>query len=334
VIRRLSFPLTLTLALLAPLATAQPAPTQPPPAAPPFGLPPIQWPQIPGLPGQAPAPAPNTPPTGGSPGLLPPLLGALSWQGEVRSVINELESALPADHQAKVHGIPMVFDNNVNTINAFAGCDEKGAPFVAATEGLLEAIDAVSQTVAQDDLFGTHTYDEYAGSVLPKVVQGQTRPALPLGIIPLMTALDPRRLSRAHELFDNMVAFTFAHELAHHYLGHTGCAVGQTPLLGGALNAIGQLTLKVAPVVNQPFENAADAEGVFNMLDAGQRRRPSFVWTERGAYLVLDFFARLERASGTSAANPVLYLQSHMRPSWRIPVVQMDVALWHQQHPG
>ena len=266
-----------------------------------------------------------------------PLFGAISWQGEVRAVLGELIASLSPDKQSLVKGIPLIFDPNANTINAFAGCDEKGAPFIAGTEGLLEAIDAISQTVANDDLYGTHTYDQYTSAIMPRLVQSSASgPALPLGIIPFNTVLDPRRLSHARELFDEIVAFTFGHELSHHYLGHTGCAIGQ----GNAIAALGGTLLRTVSALpitrgfNQPAELAADYAGVDNVLDAGVARRPAFVWNERGGLLLLDFFLRMDKAAGVSAANPIGFLQSHPHPALRIPWVQFEAQRWHQSHPG
>ena len=288
------------------------------------------------MPGGA-QPAPQTTPAGALPApgpMLGILFGPQAWQAEVRVVLNELVRSLSPDKQALVQGIPLIFDPNPNTINAFAGCDEKGAPFLAGTEGLLEAIDAISQTVANDDLYGTHTYDQYTSTVMPRLVQGNTSsPALPLGIVPFTTVLDPRRISHAHELFDNIVAFTFGHELAHHYRGHTGCARG-----GAAASALDPSQLlrlgSRVPVFNQTLETDADTFGCINMLDAGRARRPSFQWNERGALLMLDFFSRMDQQAGVSPLNPVGFLQTHPHPALRIPVVQFVAQGWHQTHPG
>jgi hypothetical protein len=248
-------------------------------------------------------------------------------------VLTELIASLGPDKQPRVSNIPLIFDPNPNTINAYAGCDEKGAPFMAGTEGLLETIDAISQTVANDDLYGTRTYEQYAGSVIPRLVQSSSAsPALPMGIIPLTTVLDPRRLSHAHELFDAIVAFAFGHELSHHYLGHTGCVAGGA---AGGVDpaAILRLASRI-PVFNQPLETAADTAGTINVLDGGRARRPGYVWTERGGLLLLDFFARMESAAGVSPLNPIGFLQTHPHPALRIPVVQMVAQGWHQAHPG
>ena len=91
-----------------------------------------------------------------------PSSASAAWQAEVRAVAKELVANLSADYQPRVATVPIVFDPNPNDVNAFASCDDNGAPFVAATEGLLDAIDAIAQTRATDELFGTQTYQTYA----------------------------------------------------------------------------------------------------------------------------------------------------------------------------
>ena len=169
-----------------------------------------------------PAPAPQAP----SRPLLPPLVGTLAWRAEVQSVIAEDIAALAPENQARVRGIPLVFDPTLD-INAYASCDAQGNPAVTGTEGLLEMIDAIAQTKACDELYGARTYDAYAAQVLPQLVApGNASPMLPPTIPPQCVA-DPRRWSRAHEWFDEMVAFTFGHELSHHYLGTPAARTGR-----------------------------------------------------------------------------------------------------------
>jgi hypothetical protein len=293
---------------------------------------PPQYPQQP-QPPPAPAPAPTPPPPQRA--LLAPLIGSPARQNEVRTVLAELIAALPPAHQARVRGIPLVFDPNPFEINAFAGCDEAGTPFMAGTDGILEAFDAVSQTKATDELYGTQTYDAYCNAVLPKIVQSdKASPALPPGTIPAQYANVPQRWSRAHEIFDDLVAFTFGHELAHHYLGHTGCANGQA--MGGGPNParLGHLITSVLPGLNQPNEVASDGAGVINALDAGRARMPQYRWSERGGYLLFDFFLRLERAAGVNPLSPVGFLRSHPNPAFRLPLMQVAARNWYAQHPG
>jgi len=295
-----------------------PAPYAPQPTPPPVA-------QAAPLPPQV-APPPSRP-------LLAPLVGTLAWRAEIGVVMQELVANLSADNAAKVRGVPLVFDNNANDVNAFAGCDEKGAPYVAATEGLLEVIDAIAQTQAADELFGSHAYEAYAAQIAPELVKPHgAAPALPLTLIPTAQLLNPQRMSRAHELFDEIVAFTFGHELSHHYLGHTGCAIGAGS--GPDPAALGRLFSNLVPGVNQVNETAADSAGAINVLDTGRARAPAYRWTERGGLSLLDFFGRMETAAGISPLNPIGFLQTHPHPAFRIPTVQLVARSWALQHPG
>ena len=325
----------------------QPSTSPPPPQA--------QYPQQqqaypygPGQPPPQPYPTPGAPPSTPPPvqppaqatrPLLAPLAGAAAWQAEVRAVLAELMATLSADKQQKVRGIPLVFDPDTNEVNAYAGCDEQGAPFLAATEGLLEAVDAMAQTKATDEQFQTQTYEAYTAYAAPRLVSGDKKngsPALVGGIIPPQYWGDARRLSRAHEIFDEVVGFTFGHELSHHYLGHTGCANGQGGGSGPNPAQIGHLFIRILPGLNQPNEALADINGTINTLDTGRARAQSglYRWTEAGGLTLLDFFARMERAAGISPLNPVGFLRTHPNPAIRIPVVQTTASTWRQQHPG
>ena len=280
---------------------------------------------------------PQQPPPVAQRPLLPPLIGIAAQQQEVRNILAELINVLSPQNQALVRGIPLTFDPTLE-VNAFAGCDEQGAPFLAATAGMLEAVDAIAQTKATDELFGTKTYDAYCNAVLPQMVRSpNARAALPVGIIPANLGGDARRWSRARELFDDIIAFTFGHELAHHYLGHTGCAKGQA--MGNAPDParLGRL-LSVVPLFNQAGEAASDSAGAVNALDAGRARRPQYEWSETGGVLLLDYFARIESAGGgggmLSLLNPVQFLRTHPNPLARIPLVQTVARTWRSQHPG
>ena len=321
-------------------ATAAPgyatAPAPPPTWTSPPG-PAQAWP--PPQPGQSvpqAQPVPQINPAAAQRPLLPPLVGVAAQQEEVRRVLAELVAALPAQSKALVQGIPLSFDPTTE-VNAFAGCDEQGSPFLAATLGMLEAVDAIAQTRATDELFGTRTYDAYAAAVLPAMTQSdRARAGLPGGIIPANLGPDARRWSRARELFDDVIAFTFGHELAHHYLGHTGCAKGQPMGAGPDPARLGRL-LSAVPLFNQVGESQADSAGCINALNAGRARRPQFEWSENGGILLLDYFARLERAGGgggpLSLLSPVQFLRTHPNPLTRLPFVQAVAQTWRLQQP-
>ena len=323
-----------------PSSQSTPAP-QPAPQAPYYGPAP-QGPYqgapqgTPYRPAPTAAPYPSAPAPTAAP-LLAPLVGVPAQQQELRQILAELVAALPAQNKAKVANIPMTFDAT-SEVNAFAGCDERGQPFMAATAGILEAVDAISQTRATDELFGTKTYDAYTSAVLPRLARDENaRAGLPAGIIPANLGPDLRRWSRAHEIFQEVMAFTMGHELAHHYLGHTGCANGQP--MGSAPDPalLGRLLTRI-PTFNQVAEAAADSAGVMDALSAGRARRPQYAWTENGGVYLLDYFARLETAAGgggpLTLLNPVQFLRTHPNPLARIPLVQTVARTWRAQNPG
>ncbi len=311
----------------------QPYPQQPYPGGP--GYPPPQGQLPPGQvpPGPGPGSGPQQPPAQRP--LLAPLIGTQAMQQELRSILAELVNALNPQNKALVQGIPLVFDPTIE-VNAFAGC-ENGQPFLAATQGIFDAVDAMAQTRSTDELFRTNTYDAYTNAVLPNMVRSErASAALPQGIIPTQFGGDARRWSRAHEMFDEIMAFTFGHELAHHYLGHTGCAKGQTPGTGPDPTGLGRLLGNI-PIFSQGAEASADAAGCYNSLDAGRARRPNYEWNEAGGVALLDFFGRLEKAAGVgglqSLLSPSALLRTHPNPVARAPLLQGVARTWHQQHP-
>ncbi len=323
-------------------APQQPGYGYPPQAAPPQGYPQQQGYPQPGYPQQgypppqgAPQNPPQRPAQPAAAPLLAPLYGAQAWQAETRGILAELIAHLSADKANLVRRIPLVFDPNPAEINAYAGCDDNGAPFLAGTEGLLEAVDAIAQTKATDELFGTQTYEAYLKVGLPRILQPKgASAALPPGIIPAQYVNDPRRLSHAHELFDDIVAFTFGHELSHHYLGHTGCANGQGGGGSGPSPALlGSLVTRL-PLFNQGAELAADNFGCVNVLDTGRARVPQYRWSEKGGLLLLGFFSRLEAAAGMAVFSPIGFLRTHPPSAIRLPAVQFTANTWHAQHPG
>lgn len=314
----------------------QPYPPQPPQpyAQPqPYGQP--QPPQTYGQPQPAPPPPQPAPPPPATRSMLVPLVGAAMYQAETKAVLNELVQNLDSATQAKVRGIPLVFDPT-SEVNAFAGCDDNGAAFLAGTNGLLEAVDGMAQTRATDELYGTNTYDQYTNAVVPSLIKqgGGGSAALPANIIPPLYLLDPRRLSRAHEIADEILAFTFGHELAHHYLNHTGCANGQGSAGGPNTAVLGRLLTKAMPGLNQPNEIAADNAGVINVLNSGKARQGQYYrWSERGGLMLLDFFARQEKAAGISIFNPIGFLRTHPYPTLRLPLVQITANAWRSRNP-
>ncbi len=240
------------------------------------------------------------------------------------AILGELVAALPADKRAKVDGIPLVSDPTPGEVNAFAGCDDQGTPFMATTDGLLEVLAFESRFRATDEVFGSHRVDAYSD-----MIAKTSRPKTPLvrpgvGFIDPTQDVDGRKVARQNVLFDASIAFVLGHELGHHYLGHTGCANGQGR--GFVLGDINRLLTRVTPGFNQPNEIAADIAGTYNLMTIGSRR-PTNRFAEEGAILTLNFFLALHRS--LSASDVVFaFEQSHPHPSVRLPIVQQAANTW------
>ena len=296
--------------------------------------------QQPQLPYQLPSALPTTLPTltlptalpsvtVPSPTMLAPLIGSAAMQSEVRKVLDDLIGHLTTTYASRVRGMPLKFDPDATDINAYAGCDKEGKPFLAGTQGLLEAVLAVATTNACDELDHAQSYDAYVKAVLPTLqAQKPGSPQLPANVVPSQCLIDLRVLSHARELFDEIVAFTFGHELAHHYLGHTGCAINDSPFTQG-LAAVEHLGQQLVPAINQPNEIVADNVGLYDVMDTGRAHRPGYEYTEKGGLLLLDFFAKLEGAGSGLTAFSRSHPPSTTREGW----VKAAALSWRLQHP-
>lgn len=254
--------------------------------------------------------------------LLPPVLGMPAMEDETKRVLAELIEHLPPDQATRVRGMPLGFEHT-DEINAYAGCDEKG-PFVEGTTGFLDVANGLAQTLATDQLFGLQTHEAYVKVVVAKVMDDKPNLFYDLSNLPPETALDKTRLSRAHEIFDDIVAFTFGHELAHHYLGHTPCAA--TTPLERDLARFGDIATRLAPVLNQPAEVAADQAGIQNVLVTAHARA-SHPFNEGGARMLLTFFDRLEQAAGQGNRSLLkTFLMTHPPSALRLRVLNESVA--------
>lgn len=239
------------------------------------------------------------------------------------SVLAELRAALPQQQASQMAGVPLLFDETPGDVNAFAACTENG-PLMAITDGLLEISAQMARSKATDEFFGTSKLRDYMALVSREQQRNQpiVRPAP--GFFEQHQDVDGRKVARQHDLFDEQVAFILGHELAHHYLQHTGC-VGAS---GGLFNpaAIGRVLSNAVEVFNQPNELASDTNGVTNLLNAG-RARAGTKWTEEGAMMTLQFFAALMQMD---PADRLLFAfqASHPPPELRVPVVQNAAQQW------
>lgn len=316
-------------ALAAPgLASAQaPAPRPIIPGLPvPVFVPP-NWPPptVPAGPIGGPNPLPSTSPPA-TPGSYD-AQGQLSLgflQAESAQILRELVAALPTESRAKVDGIPLLFDNQTGEVNAFAGC-ENGAAFMAITAPLMRAMGHISEAKAADELFGTQRVSRYTRLAADSLGANGPVPAPPPGFYSPAEALDARKLARQRDVYDEMVAFVLGHELAHHYLGHTGCANG-TPSRGLDPARLGRIVTTIVSPLNQFNETGADTAGVDNLLEMGSRRAGRAPMTEMGGVLTLEFFGSMEQMSPTSVALGIL--RTHPHPRVRIPLIQSTAQRW------
>jgi hypothetical protein len=259
----------------------------------------------------------------------------LPWlRATAGGVLAELIAALPPASQQRVASVPFFSDSTVGEVNAYAAC-KQGFAFMAMSDGLLQIEAYTAQLRAVDELFGTQKLDGYLSMVAKYQKPHQAIVSPPIGYVDAAQMVDPRKVARQHQLLEEQIAFVLGHELGHHYLGHTGCAKAQgaarTPsLLELGLDAARQVT-QVVPIANQPNEAMADAAGVNDLLSAGARRQ-GYHWTEQGALLTLDFFARLDQLAKVDpfSLEGALYTfsSSHPRPLDRVPAVQRAAADW------
>ncbi len=294
----------------------------PPGQAPPGQYPPGQYP-----PGQPPA---GQPPTTAPPQNLPPVYNDpinridISFARQRSQLVHqELVAALAQHHHAMVQSIPLIIDDEVGEVNAYAACIN-GKALLAITDGLMEIQTQMARAKATDEVFGTQKFQQYVQFVAQyqKPKQPIVRPQA--GFFDPTQDADGRKVQRQHQLFDEELAFVLGHELAHHYLNHTGCAGNQPGMITPA--DIGRVLSRAVPGFNQPNEVAADTNGVQNALTAGSRRQ-GYKLTEGGAMLTLDFFLALKQMT---PAESILFgfELSHPHPAFRKPIVQQAANNW------
>lgn len=235
-------------------------------------------------------------------------------------ILAELVAALPAPQQARVAGIPLVVDATLGEVNAFASCSGARSA-MAISDGLLQIMSQLARFRAADELSGTNKVGEYIGLIARGARPKQPLPVAPPGFVDPRLDLDPRKLTRQHQLLDEEIAFVLGHELGHHYLGHLPCTAGG----GLSLSEVGALLSSAVPGFNQPNELAADMVGVNNMLTMGARRA-DYRLTEGGALLTLQFFAGLDQL--TPADIIFAFERSHPPPQLRTPIVQQTAGAW------
>lgn len=281
------------------------------------------------------APPVQLPPPGPPVGADPINDVAITWlRARGGAVLNELVAALPPQFQERVQGIPFVTEPSEGEVNAFAGCDHDREPFMAMTDGLLAVEAYIAQLRATDEVFGTQKLDTYLRYMVDRQKPKQPIVAPPPGLIEPAQHHDYRKAVRQHQILEEQMAFVLGHELGHHYLGHTGCANGQSGRRKANSTDVFRRLQRVVPIFNQPNEDNADIAGINNLLTAGARRAgQAYRWSELGATLTLDFFSRVDKAPAQTSFEDRLFstvLSSHPNPAQRIPKVQAAAYEWRR----
>ena len=298
-------------------------PQQPPPGY--YGQyqPGQQPPGYPPPPGQVP-PGQTAPPQQPLPPVAYDPINAVDinfLRSRAQAVIQELIAALPSGYQSKVAGIPLIVDDRVGEVNAFAACTQSGKAAMAITDGLLDIEAHLARCKATDEVFGGQRTDQYIQLVATNQKPGQpiVRPAA--GFFDPTQDADGRKVKRQHEILDEQIGFVLGHELGHHYLGHLPCTAG-----GGATAAeVSHVLSSAVPFFNQPNEIAADVAGTNNVLGAG-KRQAAYHWTENGGLLTMRFFAGIDQFSPIDIVFG--FERSHPPPQVRTPIIQQAAANW------
>jgi len=230
-------------------------------------------------------------------------------------VLGELIAALPDDQRARVAGTTLESNNRMGDVNAFATCDDDGAPMIGISDGMITIAAHLAMGTATDELFETDKTREY----LVWLQQHGLEPPPVAFYIPAYHT-DARKVARQREVFEEQIAFVLGHELAHHYLGHLSC--NST----GELEELGQIAADNVPAFNQIAELAADTAATKNLLAAGAART-GYTWTEHGALLVIAAFNRHDSTSVTDVL--LAFERTHPLPHVRVPVITLAAELWY-----
>jgi hypothetical protein len=265
---------------------------------------------------QAPAPVPQYS------GPDPISLTNIAWlRQQTGSLMKELITVLPDVAKQRVQNIPLVTDDTVGEVNAFAGCAKGGAVMVV-TDGLLDIAAHLAAARANDDVFGTRKTTDYINLIATRQQPKQPIVQPPSNFFDPNQANDSRRVARQHDVFDELIGFVVGHELAHHHLGHLPCT-GQPGAFG--MGELARGLSSSVPLFNQPNEIAADTAGTDNILAMGAKRS-GYKLTEGGGLLMMQFFAGLDQSSPVDILFG--FESTHPSPLLRIPIIQQTANLW------
>ena len=306
--------------------------------------------QIPGIPGlKLPFPTSGTgdggdsgntrsdpqPPARGS--LSPAPMGSFDGEGLMASAFirsrttaihSTLIAALPERERNLMSSVPFEIANEAREPNAAAVCTKRSRrPFMVITTAMLVVVAGIAETKSYDEVANTNFFDSYIDAVVRQVRARRPVGAVPRGLLTGPATTDQHKLARQVHLFDQQVGFIVGHELAHHYRGHTGCVstTGSGSKADLTPEELSRILSSAVPVFHQPQEVESDMWGMVNLLEAGHNRQGG-AWTEEGALLNMDFFARLRRRGGQDIFRT--FFSTHPLPQLRTPIIRNTARQW------
>jgi hypothetical protein len=238
---------------------------------------------------------------------------------ETERVMRQMIASLGDNPRSEVEGVALEQLDMPGVVNAFAGCEGLGRPIVGITDEMLDIMAHLAQARAAEELFDVDATNAYTTWMFSHQPERGPLVEPPDGREDPRIRDDKQKIALQHLIFDEEVGWVIGHELAHHYLGHTRCDQD-----GGIVDGVRDLAIAIVPAAKQPDELAADAAGIDLVLNTA--RRTNQPYSQRGALLVLDFFARTHP---TTAQDIVfLFALTHPPTEIRLPALRAVTAAW------
>jgi hypothetical protein len=241
-----------------------------------------------------------------------------------------LVDRLPTEARRRLTGIYVAFDPSLTDVGSMAACDDDGDYVVVISDALLGLADFVAQAEATDEVFWTHKRDEYATFLAESQRPGTRALPPPPGFFDAAQAQSARKVDVASTRFNEIVAGTVAHELAHLLQGDLVCPNPTATHERGDDEWTHEERDHAFTVAEKlytpPRVLAADCAGIDRVLDAGM--------TEQGELAWLSTLDRIERTGRERADRPTpsTYLRLHEACGVRADVVRAAANQWRQLH--
>ena len=271
---------------------------------------------------------------------ITPMLLRESAHDDATGELLALLAALTAPEQRKIEGLYLAFDPSTTEVASLPACDDDGDYVVVMTEGLLRLAESVSFAKASDDVRGSHIIDDY-GALLarPQSVTGasisESRPVAPLPPPPSSKAASvaalgrapaggaPPVVERAHAIFQDLLLWLMAAEVAHVLAGDYSCP--NPTAAHEHADEVWTPSEHVAAIVSarsrMGHQARADAWATTSLLALGRPYAAALAW--------LDVLAPIERTRG--GGERVWYLAVHPNTPDRASTVRSAAEAWRLQ---